>query len=261
MAVEVPSESHPRPFEFISSLVMDTLPPELILHLIPFFPLTSLIAARGVSTQWRSFAQIASLHPARKALLDLYLAAIVHPNFPSLVYELRPHVREFDRETYITDLKSRGCVFPDVFELWVPEWPSKAVHFWAWPGFAYDFAIDHDYYLDWGNLLSGPAVAIDTIPVPKKEGESEGKTCRGLALWGVQLWMVKLWLVVDENESINDRRAGRLLWTETDHDGRLHKTGQPMRSLNDMPFKADSLTDFLGTLDVRRDRIYDALEK
>ncbi|KAF8555464.1 hypothetical protein OG21DRAFT_1373117, partial [Imleria badia] len=144
---------------------IDTLPPELLFYIISFLPLTSVIAARGVSTRWRSLAQTASLLPARKTLLDLYLAAIVHPNFPSFVAALKPHVREFDHEAYIADLTSRGCVLPDVFELWVLEWPSKAVHFLAWPGLAAEVdLLDERLSFDGRNPLGDTAPTINDIP-------------------------------------------------------------------------------------------------
>ncbi|KAF8551319.1 hypothetical protein OG21DRAFT_1512912 [Imleria badia] len=237
---------------------MDTLPPELVLYLIPFFPLTSLIAVRSVNTRWRSLAQIASLHPARKALLDVYLAAIIHPNFQSLVEALQPHAREFDREVYVADLTSRGCVLPDLFELWVLEWPSNAIHFWAWPGLAKDFSVDHKYYYGWGNMLGETTLTIDTIPVPKKEAASVGKTtCQALALWEVKLWggvgEAQLWLVVDANERINDSRAGRLLWTHTYYhgsdDGTPGGTEQPKHIFYDTPLVDDSFIEFLDLLD------------
>jgi hypothetical protein len=53
----------------------------------PILSTHSLIVARGVNTRWHFFAQTTSLHPARRALLDLYLVAAVHPNFP------QPHGR------------------------------------------------------------------------------------------------------------------------------------------------------------------------
>lgn len=236
---------------------MDTLPPELVLYFIQFFPLTSLIAARGVNTRWRSLAQTASLHPARKVLLDLYFAAIVHPSFSSLVEALQPHVREFDREAYVADLTSRGCVLPDLFELWVLEWPSKAIHFWAWPGLAPDGSVDHEYYY-WGNVLGETTLTIDTIPVPKKEVASVGKTtCQGLALWEVKLWggagEAQLWLVVDAHERINERGLGRLLWTHTYYLGAPPGIGQPKRIFYDTPFVDNSFTEFLDMLDYSRD--------
>ena len=256
---------------------MDTLPPEL-LYIIPFFQLTSLIAARGVNIRWRSFSHTASLHPARKALLDLYLAAIVHPNFPSLVEALQPQIHEFDREACIADLTSRGCVLPDVFELWVLEWPSEAVHFWAWPGrtlpepclgnHGVARAMDHANY--WGDLL-GQRVGeitraiptIDTIPVPKKEAPSVGSvTCKGLALWGNRYGagVARLWLVVDANERINDRRMGRLLGTH-EYVNEPHRTRHPMRYISyDAPFEAGNLIGFLDLLDLSHDGLEYTLE-
>lgn len=222
---------------------MDTLPPELLLYLIPFFPLTSLIAARGVNTQWRYLAQTASLYPARKALLDVYLAAIIDPNFLSLMGALQPYVHEFDREAYITDLISRGCILPDLFELWVLEWPSTAVYFWAWPGLAEGCSINHEYSYIAGNSLSGSPI-IKAIPMPKKEASSVGETCLGLGLWGADygFGVAHLWLVVDANEKINDRWAGTLLWTDSDFD--LNES--TMRIFYNTPFEASNLIDFLS---------------
>ena len=258
---------------------MDALPPELHLYIVSFLPLTSLIAARGVNTQWRAFAQTTTLHPARKVLLNIYLAAIVHPNFSSLVAALQPCVREFDREAYIEDLRSRGCVLPDLFELWILEWPTKAVHFWAWPGLANQSAVHHEYFYEYfydiGSLLGGAAPTIETLPVPKKGRKAatitdDGHpTCRGLALWQVYLWsavgVARLWLVVDADVGMNDRRTGRLLWTYSDFvdgpEGSFHLG--PKKVFYDTPFGPPTdfkLSNFLDLLDLNRDRIDDALE-
>ncbi|KAF8555465.1 hypothetical protein OG21DRAFT_1602841 [Imleria badia] len=247
---------------------MDTLPPSLLLLLIPFLPLTSLIAARGVNTQWRALAQTASLYPARKALLDLYLAAIAHPNFPSLVAALQPHVRAFDREAYVADLTSRGCVLPDVFAVWVLEWPSGAVHFWAWPGLAREFDVVHEFYsYGGGNALGDSVPTTDAIPVPNKEAASVGQTeCRCLALWEIGFWcqagVIQVWLVVDANERINERRQGRLLWTYAYHvrDADGTERPGPKRIFHDTPLKADYLIEFLDLLDSRNELLEYNLE-
>ena len=166
---------------------MDTLPPELLLYFIPFLPLTSLIAARGVNAQWRFFAQTAPLHPTRKVLLNIYLATIIHPNFPSVVAALQHGLREFNREAYIADLTSQGCVLPDLFELWILEWPTKAVHFWAWPGLPWWPRMEDEYF-EHTNFMYEAKCTTETIPVPKKEVATVGSpTCRGLLLWSIFL--------------------------------------------------------------------------
>ena len=139
---------------------MDTLPPELLLYFIPFLPLTSLIAARGVNTQWRSFAQTAPLHTTRKVLLT--------------------YIHEFDREAYIAGLTSRGCVLLDLFELWILEWPTMAAHFAAWPGLTADLDVNHKYFHDDTNPLDGATPTVETIPVPKEVAVVGHPTCRGL---------------------------------------------------------------------------------
>ena len=51
------------------------MPPERVLYLIPFLLLTSLIAARGVYTRWRSVEDDVS-PPRARGVKEVYLAAI-----------------------------------------------------------------------------------------------------------------------------------------------------------------------------------------
>ena len=242
---------------------MDTLPPELLLYFIPFLPLTSLIAARGVNAQWRFFAQTAPLHPTRKVLLNIYLATIIHPNFPSVVAALQHGLREFDREAYIADLTSQGCVLPDLFELWILEWPTKAVHFWAWPGLPWWPRMEDEYF-EHTNFMYEAKCTIETIPVPKKEVATVGSpTCRGLLLWSIFLTgpevEAQLWLVVDGNDKINDRRMGRLLWTYArPHPGLEFKRTKIFQGT---PLANIRLIEFLNLLDFGSDQVEEMLRE
>jgi hypothetical protein len=70
----------------------------------------------------------------------------------------------------------------------------------------------------------------------------------GLALWDIEFEAIWLWLVVDGNNKINDRRAGRPPWTHSYVDER-HSTESPIRIFYDAHFEASDLIAFLDLLD------------
>lgn len=99
-------------------------------------PLQSLIAARGVSKEWRHFASVSFIHPVRQSLLEFYLHAIDSPSFLKSRDLLLPELRALGREEYINSIEAEtGICLPDEFRLWVLEWPLKAITTWLWPGF------------------------------------------------------------------------------------------------------------------------------
>ncbi|KAH7916105.1 hypothetical protein BJ138DRAFT_685912 [Hygrophoropsis aurantiaca] len=116
------------------------LPSELLLReIFPKLPLKSLIAARGVTKQWRYLVPFASLLPARRALLDLYYFIIKSPSFLASRSHIQKHLRKFDRGCYLGLLQllvqdSPGCSVPEEVRLWILEWPNSAAFLWTWPG-------------------------------------------------------------------------------------------------------------------------------
>ncbi|KAH7930069.1 hypothetical protein BV22DRAFT_87545 [Leucogyrophana mollusca] len=116
------------------------LPDEILLHeIFPRFPLQSLIAARGVTKQWRYLVPFANLLPARRALLELYYFIIKSPSFLASRSYIYKQLRKFDRPFYLSLLQllvvdNPGCFLPEEIRLWILEWPSAAAFLWTWPG-------------------------------------------------------------------------------------------------------------------------------
>ncbi|KAJ6506360.1 hypothetical protein C8R47DRAFT_944566, partial [Mycena vitilis] len=110
------------------------IPNEIVLQLFPYCPLTSLVAAQGVCKLWRRIVPLADISPPRRGLLDLYLTVIESPVFersrPWLLQNLRP----FDRRAYIDALLEQHDYLPEDFQIWILEWPAKAVIAGCWPG-------------------------------------------------------------------------------------------------------------------------------
>ncbi|KAJ8507345.1 hypothetical protein ONZ45_g10278 [Pleurotus djamor] len=84
------------------------LPTELLYHIFAYFPVATLLIARGVSQKWRSVLTSANIHPIRHELMDVYLLCI----------------HESCHHPYL----------PEAFQFWVLEWPAKAVFACIWPG-------------------------------------------------------------------------------------------------------------------------------
>jgi len=112
---------------------IEDFPNELLLLIYPLLALKALIAARGVSRRWRHLIGEALLDPTRRKLLDFYLQIIDRPIFLRTRQNLIPHLHDFDRDTFLSFLPEGTHVPPD-FELYIKEWPAKAVVGFMWPG-------------------------------------------------------------------------------------------------------------------------------
>jgi hypothetical protein len=86
---------------------ISNLPTELFLELVSWFPLKSLIAARGVNQSWRHMVSLSSILPARRALLDLYYDVIQTPDFLRTRRQIIDALVPFDREVYVDILESQ----------------------------------------------------------------------------------------------------------------------------------------------------------
>lgn len=120
-----------------SQATADDLPNELLLLIYPLLPLPSLIASRSVCKRWRLLVNEANLDPARRNLLDLYLTAITSRAFLESRKHIIPHLRPFDRDAYLHAIPP-SISLPPEFEVWVREWPERAVISWIWPGLDYN---------------------------------------------------------------------------------------------------------------------------
>ncbi|EOD49596.1 putative f-box domain cyclin-like protein [Neofusicoccum parvum UCRNP2] len=115
---------------------LDILPVELQLKLVGFLPLTALIMMQGVSKYWKvviegSLDRPHVVHPTRYLLFSFWKEVLTQNWFLPSREHILPSIKPFDREKYIKDLPGG---IPLSFEMWVREWPSKAVIGWTWPG-------------------------------------------------------------------------------------------------------------------------------
>jgi hypothetical protein len=111
------------------------LPSELLFDIFTLLDLKGLIKARTVRHHWRNLVLEAPLDPTRRVLLDLYYKVIAAPSFlPSRALHATHLLPSFDREAYIQELVTKVPFIPAEFEMWVLEWPAKAVIGGLWPG-------------------------------------------------------------------------------------------------------------------------------
>lgn len=117
---------------------ISSFPSELLLAFFERFPLQTLIAARCVSKEWRELVSTTLIHPARRALLDLFLEIILDERYSRdrkiLASDAEstsagnPHAdTTFDRELYIEQIRDQHEYLPVEFLVWILEWPEEVV--------------------------------------------------------------------------------------------------------------------------------------
>ncbi|GME21949.1 F-box domain cyclin-containing protein [Neofusicoccum parvum] len=143
---------------------LDGLPLDIKLRIVESCELTGLIKLRCVSRAWRNLVletDISLLNPTRRALLDLYDFALDSKWFQHSRRHIIPDIQHFDRRQYLEDLP--GTSVPEEFEMWIREWPEKAVIGWLWPGLedwapSFDKPDDEWWRIDARNFLSAEFV-------------------------------------------------------------------------------------------------------
>jgi hypothetical protein len=88
--------------------------------------LTTLICSRCVCQRWRSESLVVSVDPTRKALYELYLAAMSSTGLKLAESWIRQHLVPFDRKEYLNALYAQHHHVPAEFRMWLLEWPAKA---------------------------------------------------------------------------------------------------------------------------------------
>jgi hypothetical protein len=120
-----------------------SFPNEILLELFSILPLKALIVSSGVDTKWRHLIPLSPIHPARRALLELYYHVIENPGFLSTRVSVIRSLKSFDRDACVAALESLDiCVLPEEFRMWILEWPEKAVFGWVWPGLRCNYLYD-----------------------------------------------------------------------------------------------------------------------
>ncbi|KAF9641575.1 putative f-box domain cyclin-like protein [Lasiodiplodia theobromae] len=114
---------------------IDILPAELQLEIASYLQLRELILLRNASKHWQALINnnLSFIRRARQELHRLWDDTIHSPYFLPSRARVLPALRPFDRIQYLHSL-SCGLPLPEEFELWVLEWPAKAVIGWTWPG-------------------------------------------------------------------------------------------------------------------------------
>ncbi|EKM56192.1 uncharacterized protein PHACADRAFT_257272 [Phanerochaete carnosa HHB-10118-sp] len=107
------------------------VPDELLLLIVSYFPLTTLIRARGVCKLWRSVIPGSHIPTYRRSLVKLYLRLIDSPIFLPTRKQILDQRCYWSRETYLSQLPKE---LPDDFRCWVLEWPERAILGLVWPG-------------------------------------------------------------------------------------------------------------------------------
>ena len=124
---------------------LERLATELKQAIIGFLDLMSLVNVRNTNKNLHhlvndALTQPSIIHTARANLLRLYLDLHRYPSFHESRKHILPHLIPFSRQQYLNKFKteiSKHCPkaqIPEEYELWIKEWPEKAVIGWAWPG-------------------------------------------------------------------------------------------------------------------------------
>ncbi|KAL0954131.1 hypothetical protein HGRIS_005272 [Hohenbuehelia grisea] len=158
-----------------ANIKLPDLPQDILYDLLPYLPLQSLIATRGVCRAWRHAAELADIHPIRRELLNIYLDLIDRPWFlDSLKWPLE-NLRDFDRQAYLDTLLAQYNWLPEDFSMWILEWPARATFGWVWPGLpSDDFSGETTFHRSSGINTLGimpPEVGAVLFVYPRDEEE------------------------------------------------------------------------------------------
>ncbi|PPQ92219.1 hypothetical protein CVT25_008991 [Psilocybe cyanescens] len=108
-----------------TSITLQSLPVEILLHMFLFLELKPYIISHGVCKDWQGLLPLVKLHPIRRRLLALYHQIINTPHFErSLTWSLE-NLEPFDRQAYIDSLLSQYPAIPEEFPLLIWRTESK----------------------------------------------------------------------------------------------------------------------------------------
>ncbi|KAJ7071413.1 hypothetical protein C8F01DRAFT_433170 [Mycena amicta] len=119
---------------------MPSLAAELwLIEIFPRLAFVALIRCRCVCQTWRQLVLHADVSPIRRSLYELYLDVIDSDGFLPSRQRVLSQLQPFDRKGYIAALRSQTHAFiPPEFELYILEWPEKAILYPIWPGLPLD---------------------------------------------------------------------------------------------------------------------------
>ncbi|KAF9634840.1 putative f-box domain cyclin-like protein [Lasiodiplodia theobromae] len=122
---------------------LEALPPELKMKIASHLQLRDLILLRSTSKRWQTVINnnLSFIRRARRDLLRLWDDTVRSPYFLPTRRLVSVNQYDFDRRQYLAKI-SCGLPLPEEFELWVLEWPAKAVIGWTWPGLEIEVVTD-----------------------------------------------------------------------------------------------------------------------
>ncbi|KAK0618661.1 hypothetical protein DIS24_g11644 [Lasiodiplodia hormozganensis] len=114
---------------------LEALPPELKMNIASHLQLRELILLRNASRCWQTLINnnLSLIPRSRRKLLGLWDDTLRSPYFLPSRHSVTADLYDFDRRQYLASI-SHGLPLPEEFEVWVLEWPAKAVIGWMWPG-------------------------------------------------------------------------------------------------------------------------------
>ena len=189
------------------------IPNEMLLEFFHFFPLKSLISARGVNQKWRRLVPLAHLIPARRALLDLYDTVIKSPVFLSSRDVVLSNTLPFDREAYLDSLLREHCAIPDEFYFWLMEWPSAAAFGWTHPILNAEHNRKKEPWRPFGmnclsvesasirecEWMSDFALHVNSFPAAAPRYKKDWVALKAILVWAEESHFAMLtWLIIDD---------------------------------------------------------------
>lgn len=117
---------------------MPLLPNELLIHIFALLPLKGLIRARTICVNWRTLVLATPISQTRRELLDFYYFTISSPSFlPTRTRYVSSGCEEtITREDFLHFLLAEAPYnpLPESFQMWLEEWPTRAIIADVWPG-------------------------------------------------------------------------------------------------------------------------------
>jgi len=186
---ELPTSHH-------KEITLQSLPPELLLHIFSFLELKPYIISRAVCKDWQRLLPLADIHPIRRRLFNLFLHMLEYPRFAETRSWTIKHLQLFDRQAYVNSLLSQYPAIPDEFRMWILEWPGRMAISCMWPGLPLvkfrGATVERNTGVNWMSYGSPMLLSIGY-----KEGTSKPRFIPALLVW--KTGYATCWLIFENN--------------------------------------------------------------
>jgi hypothetical protein len=237
---------------------------EILLEIFSHLSLTSIIQTRGVCRFWRDCVLEADIHPMRRSLLDLYMLLLEGKIFIASRQHVIDSLQSFDRKSYVRSLQSQlssaglHSIIPPAFELYVLEWPEKAVFDCIWPGLPFEYARSDGHFRRTGwNFLSTVPPQLFEITVSFEEPNPHlDQPFAALPIWEANGAYPTRWLGMDATSKLFGRvlKANHHVYEYPDDSDYFDQT--PVEDHEDMRLAWESTRlDFCDWLHVAAQRL------